>query len=380
MKNIYKVRKTDRPVRWIVEVPGSKSITNRALLLAALTDGAVCLDGVLFSDDSRYFLQSLQSLGFRIRIREEECRVVVEGCGGKIPASEGEIYVGSAGTAARFLTAMLGVSDGDWRIQASPQMRRRPMKPLFEALLSLGAEIEWLGEAWHLPVHIRGAGRSRCGTARSEPVEAAASAADTDRNQYGGIRSEGMEAGVSVVDTDQLRADGVSPAVLRMDVSESTQFLSGFLLIAPMFPGGLRIQITSVKKDGSYIRITRSMMEEFGVKAEFYDGAYIVPAGSAYRRERYQIEPDVSAACYFYAAAAVTGGEAQVLRVHRGGMQGDLKFLDVLERMGCAVRDEPAGILVRGPDGEAEDTVPHRNLEAEDTVPHRNLEAEDTVP
>ncbi len=168
MQNTYQVKKLKRPIHWTVEVPGSKSITNRALLLAALTEGTVCLDGVLFSDDSRYFLRSLQSLGFRVDIREETCQVTVKGCGGRIPVSEGEIYVGSAGTAARFLTAMLGVSDGVWRIQASPQMQRRPMKPLFEALLSLGARIEWLGETWHLPVCLTGAGQRRCAAAGFE--------------------------------------------------------------------------------------------------------------------------------------------------------------------------------------------------------------------
>ncbi|MCD8132759.1 MAG: 3-phosphoshikimate 1-carboxyvinyltransferase [Clostridiales bacterium] len=334
MQNTYQVKKVKQPIHWTVEVPGSKSITNRALLLAALTNDEVCLNGVLFSDDSRCFLRSLQSLGFRVDIREENCQVIVKGCGGRIPLSEGEVYVGSAGTAARFLTAMLGVSDGVWRIQASSQMQRRPMKPLFEALLLLGAQIEWLGETWHLPVCITGAGQRLC--------------ADAD--------IEGGKTETLIGDEEKSRMD-CGPAVLQMDISESTQFLSGFLLIAPMFPGGLRIHITSEKKDGSYIRITRRMMEEFGVTTEFRDGAYIIPAGSSYKRETYQIEPDVSASCYFYAAAAVTGGDALVRHVHRTGMQGDLKFLDVLEQMGCVVCDEPAGIRVAGPGGGIDGTA-----------------------
>ena len=189
MEEAYEVKKLDQPVRWIVEVPGSKSITNRALLIAALTGGKVELNGVLFSDDSRYFLNALKALGFRADIREEQKQVLLTGCGGDIPRSEGEVYVGSAGTAARFLTAMLGVAEGTYVIQASPQMQKRPMRPLFEALLSLGAEIEWMGEEWHLPVRIIGAGVTR--TARSETV-------------------------------------------LELDISESTQFLSAFLLISPM--------------------------------------------------------------------------------------------------------------------------------------------------
>lgn len=308
MEEAYRVKKLDRPVHWVVEVPGSKSITNRALLIAALTGGTVKLKGVLFSDDSRYFLRALQSLGFRVEVREEQKQVEVTGCCGRIPRKEGEVYVGSAGTAARFLTAMLGVSEGRYVIQASPQMQKRPMRSLFEALISLGAELEWLGEEWHLPVRITGGG---------------------------------VTAGRTV---------GKKETLLNLDISESTQFLSAFLLIAPMFKGGLRIHITSQKKEGSYIRITRKMMEDFGVKVSFDGTDYRTMPETVYDRAEYQIEPDVSAACYFYGAVAVTGGCAKVLHVYRDGMQGDLKFLEVLRRMGCEVREEPDGIAVQGPE------------------------------
>lgn len=225
MADSYRVRSLKKPAQWTVEVPGSKSITNRALLLSALCKGHVYLHGVLFSDDSRHFLSSLQSLGYDVRIDEGQHTVELEGCGGVLPVQAGSIHVGSAGTAARFLTAMLGVSEGTFVINASEQMQKRPMQPLFEALISLGASVEWLGEAWHLPVRIAGAGAQ--------------------------IRSLEQEA------------------VLNLDISTSTQFLSAFLLIAPMFPHGIRIHITSEKKDGSYIRITRKMMQEFGVEAGF---------------------------------------------------------------------------------------------------------------
>lgn len=303
MSESYKVKQLKQPVRWTVEVPGSKSITNRALLMAALTRGTVKLKGVLFSDDSRYFLSSLQSLGYAVSIDEEKKEVEVEGHGGVIPKKESEIYVGSAGTAARFLTAMLGLAEGTFVIQASEQMKKRPMRPLFEALISLGAEIEWLEQEWHLPVRMTGAGINQ---------------------------------------SDDL-------TVLNLDISESTQFLSAFLLISPMFSGGLRIDITSEKKDGSYIRITRRMMEEFGVSAGFDGSAYEVEAGAAYIKSEYQIEPDLSAACYFYGAAAVTGGSAKVKNVHSDSMQGDLRFLNVLEQMGCVLTEESDGILITGP-------------------------------
>lgn len=305
MADSYRVRSLKKPAQWKVEVPGSKSITNRALLLSALCKGHVYLHGVLFSDDSRHFLSSLQSLGYDVRIDEGQHTVELEGCGGVLPVQAGSIHVGSAGTAARFLTAMLGVSEGTFVINASEQMQKRPMQPLFEALISLGASAEWLGEAWHLPVRITGAGAQ--------------------------IRSLEQEA------------------VLNLDISTSTQFLSAFLLIAPMFPHGIRIHITSEKKDGSYIRITRKMMQEFGVEAGFDGCDYTVAPFDGYQKTEYQIEPDVSGACYFYAAAAMSGGSAKVKHVHWDSMQGDMKFLKLLEQMGCSLTEEADGIRLTGP-------------------------------
>lgn len=305
MADSYRVRSLKKPVQWTVEVPGSKSITNRALLLSAFCKDRVRLHGVLFSDDSRHFLSSLQSLGYEVQIDEQNAVVQVKGHGGMLPVSSGSIHVGSAGTAARFLTAMLGVSEGTFVINASEQMQKRPMQPLFEAMISLGASVEWLGEAWHLPVRITGAGAQ--------------------------IRSLEQEA------------------VLNLDISTSTQFLSAFLLIAPMFPHGMRIHITSEKKDGSYIRITRKMMQEFGVKAGFDGCDYRVAPSGGYQKTEYQIEPDVSGACYFYAAAAMSGGSTKVKHVHWDSMQGDMKFLKLLEQMGCSLTEEADGIRLTGP-------------------------------
>lgn len=301
MNEQYCVKKLIHPIDWTVTVPGSKSMTNRVLLLAALQKGRITVDGVLFSDDSRVFLGSLQSLGFELQIDEEKKQVILEGCGGEIPKQEAEIYVGSAGTAARFLTAMLGCSKGTYVINASEQMKKRPMRPLFEQLEQLGAKITYLEEEYFLPVRITG-----CGATQSKYME--------------------------------------------LDISKSTQFLSAMLLIAPMFPQGLQIHITSEKKDGSYIRITRQMMETFGVTVAFDGTDYFVPAKSEYYQSQYTVEPDMSAACYFYAAAAMTGGRAQVLGVHMDNTQGDLKFLEVLEQLGCKVQEEPEGIVVNGPE------------------------------
>lgn len=301
----YKVKKCSTPIDWVVEVPGSKSMTNRALLMAALADGTTILKGVLFSEDSRNFLGSLKVLGFHVEIDEAAKIVTVEGCNGKIPVTSGEIYVGSAGTAARFLTAMLAMAEGTFVVNASEQMKKRPMKPLFEVLTDLGAEIKCLEKEGFLPVQIKGIGQSapqdeKCST--------------------------------------------------KLDISESTQFLSALLLISPMMKQGLCIEVTSERKDGAYIRITRKMMEQFGAVVDFDGKTYHMNSGISYKSGCYQIEPDVSAACYFYAAAALTGGKAMVRNVTWKCMQGDLKFLELLEKIGCEVSDTPDGIEVKGPE------------------------------
>ncbi len=293
-----------------VTVPGSKSITNRALLLAALADGESILRGALFSDDSRHFLQSLKDLGFIVDDNEQTKVVKVTGYGGKIPKKTGKIYVGSAGTAARFLTAMLGMSDGQYEIDASEQMKKRPMKPLFDALTSMGAVIEFLEEKDSLPVKIRGCFYKEC------------QSKDTNG-----------DVGVTV----------------RLDISSSTQFLSAFLMIGCMCDGGLNIEITSQKKGGSYVDITMDMVRKFGGQITF-DGATYKVANKPYGKMDYQIEPDVSAACYFYGMAAICGARALVRNVHLDSTQGDIRFINLMEQMGCKVEDTVEGIVVIGPD------------------------------
>ena len=312
MTEQYLVKKTDKPINWTVTVPGSKSMTNRALLMAALSDGETELSGVLFSDDSRYFISALQSLGFETKVDEKEKKVIVKGENGKIPEKEAEIYVGSAGTAARFLTAMLGMSDGIYTIQASEQMKKRPMKDLFLLLKQAGAGIEYLEQEGYLPIKITGR------------------------------KADSLNGNKEPAKMDQ-------KLIVQLDISKSTQFLSAMLLISPMIEEGLYIEITSEKTDGSYIKITRGMMEEWGVTSLFDGRNYEVPAGASYHMKHYIVEPDMSAACYFYGAAAITGGLALVRNVHMDNSQGDRKFLEVLEKIGCSVTDSEEGIMVEGP-------------------------------
>lgn len=296
---VYKVKPFTEKKDIVVSVPGSKSLTNRALLMAALSDETVLLKGVLFSDDSRYFLQALKTLGFSIEENETTKEVVVHGNGRKIPKDNVSIYVGSAGTAARFLTAMLGLSGGMYTVEASAQMKKRPMKALFEALEQLGVQFEYMEQEYFLPVRILG-------------------------------RTEGKNK-------------------VRLDISQTSQPLSALLMTGMMLTDGLKISVTSEKKAGSYVEITRRMMEDFGISSTFDGETYEVSAHSQYHISMYQIEPDVSAACYFYGIAAITGGSALVKHVHMDTMQGDIRFVKVLERMGCSVADTPDGILVKAP-------------------------------
>lgn len=298
---IYRCRKQNKPISGIVKVPGSKSMTNRALLLATLSKKDSKLSGVLFSDDSRHFLMCLEQLGFRLQIDELNKTVTMQGTGGNIPNKTGSINVGSAGTAARFLTALLALSDGEYIIDCSEQMKKRPMKPLFDALTEMGASFTFLEEEGFLPARVIGNG----GTC-----------------------------------TD-----------VTMDISKSTQFLSALLMVAPLTKNGLRIKITSEKKDGAYIRITRKMMEQFGAKVDFDGEVYEVLGDQEVVVGDYYIEPDVSAACYFYAIAALLGGSITVKNVLNSSMQGDMKFLGALKQLGCKVEETEVGITVSGPNG-----------------------------
>lgn len=295
----YKVKTVDKSLSGTVVVPGSKSMTNRALLLAALSEEEAILQGVLFSDDSRHFLDCLVTLGYKLDINETEKTVKLQGCGRNIPNKFAKINVGSAGTAARFITAMLALSDGGYEIGCSEQMEKRPMEELFKVLTDMGAQFTYLKEEGHLPVRVKG---------------------------NGGICKD-----------------------IDMDISKSTQFLSAMLMVTPVTDSGICIRITSEKKEGSYIHITMKMLQSFGVDVKFDGECYTVPGKQKLQIGTYYIEPDVSAACYFYGMAALTGGKVIVKNVHSDSMQGDLKFLSVLEKMGCEKTEEQDGIAIQGP-------------------------------
>lgn len=294
----YNVRKLEGPVDCSLNVPGSKSITNRALFLASMARGISTLRNVLFSDDSRAFLSCLQELGYDVLINEEEKIVTVKGGN---PCSQAVINVRSAGTTARFFTALLSVSPGEYEIQATEQMCRRPMKPLCDALESLGTEITYLGEKSFLPFRIKG-GQRRGGE-------------------------------------------------VALYAEQSSQFLSALLMTGGLYEEGLTIRHVGKEIAKSYIDMTMNMMRQFGGEVRNSGQTYTVKPGNPYRALDYKIEPDVSGACYFFALAVLFGGKVLVRDVHLSSMQGDIRFLDVLKLLGAEAFDTPEGVEVQGPAG-----------------------------
>ena len=285
----------------MISVPGSKSITNRALLLAMLANGKSTLSGILFSDDSRNFIHCLEQLKFDTMIQETTKTGTITGLGGKLPCSEAYLQVGSAGTAARFLSAVLGISKGSFHMDASMQMRKRPMAPLLNALRELGCSISFDEKEDHFPF--------------------------------------------------TLEANGFRTDQITIDIDKSSQFLSGLLIAAPL--AGNEFTIHTIGTHGmAYIQMTIKMMQQFGVNVFQPDPhTFVIPANQQYTPLNYAIEPDVSAACYFYAMAAILGISVTVKGVHKDSLQGDIHFLDVLTEMGCTSQDTTAGIRLTGPTG-----------------------------
>ncbi len=288
------------PVRAVVPVPGSKSITNRVLLLAALATGASHISGILKSDDTDAFARALADLGFRLRFNDDGDECIIEGSNGEIPSKNARVWCGSAGTASRFLAAAVAAGHGRYVLDATPQMRRRPMTPLVNALTSQGATI------------------------RTPP--------DVDALLQ--IETQGLNGG-------SLTLGGTHV---------SSQYLSALLMAAPMASTPLEIQ-TAVPVSRPYVDMTCGLMAQFGVQVDQqgYE-RFRIQAPTTYRGGDHVIEPDASTASYFFAAAAVTGGTVTVNNLsRRSSVQGDVRFLDVLEKMGCNVTSNHHSITVTGP-------------------------------
>lgn len=287
------------PLEATVRVPGSKSITNRALLIASLANGPTTLTNALFSDDSHYFAAALQSLGFKVEADEQGSSIAVLGTGGAIRAANGTLFIGNAGTAARFLTAFLTLGKGEYLLDGDARMRERPIGGLVQALRQLGADVE---------------APSGC-----PPVR---------------ITARGLPGG---------------RAVLAGDIS--SQFLSALLMVAPYGAQPVVLELSTDLSSKPYVDMTLSMMRAFGIEVqrEGYE-RFTIRGGRYLARETYAIEPDATAASYFFAAAAICGGSVRVQGLTRSSVQGDVGFPDVLADMGCTVVETPDYMEVRGTD------------------------------
>lgn len=286
------------PVTGTARPPGSKSITNRALVCAALARGTSHLTGVLDSEDTRVMAAGLATLGAGVEADWPAGRVRVVGTGGTIPAREAVIDCAASGTTMRFLSAVCGLGHGTFRLDGTPRMRQRPIGDLLEALRGLGieAEAESPGEC--------------------PPVV---------------IRSHGLRGGRT-----------------RVRGGTSSQFASGLALAAPCAAEGLEIEFEGRLVSLPYLEMTRRVMEDFGARCEVEgERRWRIPA-AGYVGRTYAIEPDASAASYFAAAAAITGGSVRIAGLGRDSLQGDIGFCDALARMGCHVGWEPDGVTVSG--------------------------------
>ncbi|MDO8363020.1 MAG: 3-phosphoshikimate 1-carboxyvinyltransferase [Actinomycetota bacterium] len=293
--DVYRVARLGAPLDAVVDVPGSKSVANRALVCAALAEGESVLRSVPDGDDSEAMLDCLRALGLEVERAAADVRLV----GGVKAFRRGPITLHTrlAGTTSRFITAVAALGPGPYTIDGLAPLRQRPMAPLHDALVSMGVQVN-PGDRWgHLPVTVHG------------PVD--------------------------------VTLDEVS---LRGDVS--SQYLTALMLIAPYFPDGLRFMLTTPLVSRPYIRITAAVMAAFGVPGvELGDRIITVPAGR-YQAREYTIEPDASSASYPLAAAAICGGKVRVPGLTAGSLQGDAAFCHVLGRMGCEVQQDQWGTTV----------------------------------
>ena len=278
-----------RPVENIsatVEIPASKSYTNRALLIAALADGESRIENPLFSDDTHFMSEAL--IQFGIPVQREENAFVVSGTGGKLVAPQAEIFVGNAGTTMRFLTTFSTLAQGTTRLNGDPRMQQRPIGDLLDCLRQMQVHA----------VSVRG---NQC-----PPLE--------------------------------IQCGDVTGGEVRLAGNKSSQYLTSILLSAPYFKNNTTIHILGDLTSKSYANITLDIMRSFGVLVENENHArFNVTCGQCYRAREYRVEGDWSSASYFLAAAAVTGGVVTLTGLNPDSVQGDVQFLDALGRMGCEI-------------------------------------------
>jgi 3-phosphoshikimate 1-carboxyvinyltransferase len=277
-----------------VALPGSKSVTARALFLAAAAEGTSTLRRPLLADDTEAFAEGLTRLGYAVARGGEDWRITGRPDGPAVPGAE--VYCRDGATVARFMPGLAAAGRGTFRFDASAQLRARPLGPLTEALRGLGVRLHHEEAEGRLPLTIE--------------------------------------------------ADGVSGGELTLDAGLSSQFLTALLLLGPLTEQGLRITVTGLVS-APYVEITLAMMRAFGVTVRREGDTFVVPPGG-YRAADYGIEPDASTASYFFAAAALTGRRVTVPGLGRGALQGDLGFTEVLGAMGARVESTADATTVSG--------------------------------
>ena len=282
-----------------VTVPGSKSYTNRALLVAALAEGRSRLTGALFSDDTRNMCEALRQLGVEIEADEKRTTFEITGKGGKIPVNHAELYIGNSGTTSRSLVSYVALGKGTFVIDGDEPMRRaRPIANLLNALRQLGVDVRPQFDNGYLPVI---------------------------------VHANGFEGGKT-----------------RLNTNESSQFLTSLMLVAPYTRKGIEVEITDKLKT-PYIDITLSVMKAFSVNVTHDNYRFFhIEGGQQYQPCQYTIESDASSASYFFAAAALTGGRVRIDNLSVDSVQGDVHFVDVLQKMGCQVNRYVDGCEVVG--------------------------------
>lgn len=292
----------NHPIAAQVVVPGSKSFTNRALIIAALAKGQTVLKGTLKSDDSYWCIDALKRLGVNIQVNEVESSVVIEGSEGRWPNQSGELFIGASGTISRFLPGALALAEaGEWKLDGIEQLRKRPVDPLLDALEALGAEFKLLTGHKGLPYIVKGR--------------------------------------------------GLAGGRITIPGNVSSQYLSGLLMAAPYAKKSVEIEVVGGLVQPAYVQMTINLMKEFGIRVDHSKDfrTFKVEQG-VYRARELTLEADASTACYFFSLAALTGGEVTVRNVYPNSLQPDKEFVQILAQMGCEITEDPEqGITVIGP-------------------------------
>jgi len=269
-----------------VSIPGSKSYTQRALIIASLAEGRSFLRNSLISEDTKYLMGALRSLGADILVAHKD--IIVTGTDGNMKNPGKKLYLGNNGTALRFLTTVVSLGTGKFTLDGSDRLRERPIKPLLDALKILGVDCQGMDKSGYPPVTVKGPGIT----------------------------------GGKVTFTD----------------TESSQYISSILITAPYARRDVKIELRGTTSSTPYIDMTEGVMNHFGVEVtKSGKNEHTVKAHQKYTGKRYLIESDVSSASYFFLAAALCEGRVKVLNINANTLQGDIGFLEILEKLGCHV-------------------------------------------